>query len=65
MRLKEVFKQHVADMRFREEEQVRIAEEAKTKREVIRKERMELEHFIYKLDSEEEKKMAQFMSLQQ
>jgi hypothetical protein len=45
----DVFEQHVENMKSREQEQVRLHDEARTKYETIMHERMVLEDFIYKI----------------
>jgi hypothetical protein len=44
----DTFKHHIEEMKFREQELRRLENEARTKRETVMHERMELEYFIDK-----------------
>lgn len=45
---------HIEAMKFREEEQRRLADTALTKAQTIQKERLELQNFLDKADQEKE-----------
>ena len=63
MKQKDVLRQHIEVMKCREQEQIRLRNEATTKYETIMHERMELEDFLSALDEKNDSERTRFESL--